>query len=62
MRTDDPIGDMDRYLSNQDRWLESRPECGICGEHIQQDTAVFYDGEWICDECLDDFRKPIEEE
>ena len=62
MRSSNPIADAENYLSKQDEWLSRRPECGICGEHIQQDTAVFYDGEWICDECLDGFRKPIEEE
>lgn len=62
MRTDNPIADAERWLDAQEDWLNNRPECGICGEHIQQDIAVFYDGDWICDECLDDMRKAIEED
>ena len=50
-------------------WAEAReakrlkrfPCCAICGEHIDQEDAVCFHGEWICDDCLDDLRVVLEE-
>jgi formylmethanofuran dehydrogenase subunit E len=39
-----------------------RPECSLCGEHIQQEDAVCIHGEYICDECLENNRIYIEED
>ena len=40
----------------QDRWLERRPKCICCGEHIQDDSAVQIGVDFYCDACLDDAR------
>lgn len=46
---------------NQGEWLERRPKCICCGEHIQDDTAVQIRGDYYCDKCLDDMRVYIED-
>lgn len=49
------------HEAEQEAWLERRPLCCKCDEHIQQEYAVKIDGKWYCDECLDDMREEIEE-
>lgn len=46
---------------SQESWLERRPKCICCGEHIQEDSAVQIRGVYYCDKCLDDMRVLIEE-
>lgn len=42
------------------QWMESLPVCAHCEQPIQQDDAVYIDGKWYCDDCLDSFlRKDI---
>lgn len=62
MFSSDPVID---YLYREiklERKLHRLPVCSICGEHIQQDTALKLDGEWICDSCIDSNREFTEEE
>ena len=56
MWTDDPFADFIRHDAYQDRRLRMLPTCAQCGEHIQQEDAVFVKGGYICDRCLDDLR------
>lgn len=42
-----------------ERELKNLPVCCQCEEHIQQDSAVQFDGNWICDNCLEDLRVDI---
>lgn len=54
---------------NYDQWLqhdterENRlkelPRCCECDEPIQQEDALYINGEYICDRCLDDLRVEI---
>lgn len=60
MWTDDPIADFNRYDSEQQKYLKKLPVCCGCGEPIQQDDAVCIDGDWFCDDCLNDMRQHIE--
>lgn len=46
----------------QAAWLANLPTCERCGRAIMQDTAVFIDGCWYCDDCLFDLRKDVVEE
>lgn len=50
--TDDPVRDAERYQAEQDRKLDALPKCAICGEPIQDESALYLNGEWICDECV----------
>lgn len=47
--------------AEQGQWLECRPKCICCGEHIQDDSAVQIRGDFYCDACLDDMRIYIED-
>lgn len=46
--------------AEQERQLAKLPLCCLCEEHIQQDMAVCINGEWYCDNCLDENRKSID--
>ena len=61
MWTDDPIENFLRHDREQQRQLEKRPKCDICGEHIQDEHCYQIYGETICPECLENqFRTEIE--
>lgn len=49
----------ERHDEEQERRLESLPECAECGEPIQQEFAVCIHGDWYCDCCIKDFRKEV---
>jgi len=52
--------DVDRFLRHEDDCLSRLPTCSICGEPIQQETAVRFDeNDYICDDCLDSCRVSI---
>ncbi len=50
----------ERHDNEMERELEKRPICAYCGEHIQTDMAVYMNGEWICDDCIDEMRISVE--
>ena len=56
--TDDPIQDAERYGADQDKFLSSLPVCGDCGEHIQTEDAYYIDV-WICNDCIDCYKRPV---
>ena len=49
-----------RY-ADQEQWLQRRPKCICCGEHIQEESAVQIRGDYYCDRCLDDMRVYFED-
>lgn len=55
--TDNPVADFEKYDAEHERIMSRLPVCCLCGERIQQDTAVYFYGKWVCDDCLDDMRK-----
>ena len=52
MFSSDPVIDYIHHEIAAERWLEGRPTCSLCGEHIQEDIALRLDGNWICDSCV----------
>ena len=40
--------------------LHKLPKCKECGEHIQQERAVYIGDNWYCDNCLDENRRYID--
>lgn len=58
--TDDPIKDAERYDAYQQKRLERLPECADCGEHIQEEEAFYIHDEWICENCIDSYRRSVE--
>ena len=61
MRRADPLDDFAQDDMVSYRWLMSRPECSICGRHIQEEYAVRINGDWICDSCLKENRRYVED-
>ena len=58
----DPTDAFERHDREQQRWLERRPKCDICGEHIQDEYCYMIGGETVCPECLEnDYRVEIED-
>ena len=58
--SDDPARDAERYMAYLDKRLKRRPVCDCCGEHIQQDRALCFNGSWICDDCIEFLTQEIE--
>ena len=50
-----------RVESEKAKWLAIRPKCSICGEPIQEESALRLDGNWICQRCVEDNTEWIEE-
>lgn len=55
----------ERHDGAQERWLNSRPVCCECGEHIQEEKLYDIDGDLVCDNCLRNYmdkhyRQPTE--
>ena len=57
--TDDPIADFNDYDAEQNRRLEEMPVCADCDEHIHDETAFYINGEWICENCMDAYRREV---
>lgn len=57
MYSDDPVADFERYDAEQENELQRLPVCCECGNPIQQEKAVRINGDWYCDECLDEMRE-----
>lgn len=60
IRTDDPVRDYASYDAEQWEKEQKLPECSRCGERIYSESAVKLDGEYICDNCINDAREYIE--
>ena len=54
--------DFEQRDLEQEQWLECRPVCLCCGEHIQDDSAVQIQESFYCDNCLDGMRVYIGDE
>lgn len=59
-RTDDPIADFDRYDAEQQAKLDKLPECSDC-EHPIQGTYYYINGECICEDCIEDYKRNTED-
>lgn len=47
----------EKHDAEQERWLQSRPVCCECGEHIQDEDLFDIDGDLVCEDCLTDYMK-----
>ncbi len=59
MYTDDPLRDFERWDAERERRLAQLPTCADCGEHIQDETAYYINGEWICKDCMDSYLREV---
>lgn len=60
-RHGDPLEDFNRYDMEKERRLARRPVCSCCGHRIQDETAIYKDGEWTCEKCVDENRVIVED-
>lgn len=54
--TDNPVKDFLSYDREQQKALKKRPICCCCHEPIQQDDAFCVNGEYWCNDCMEDMR------
>lgn len=38
-------------------WEKSRPICTMCREHIMDEFAYDIEGEFLCEDCFDEYKK-----
>ena len=50
----DPLADFNRYDREQERRASRYPLCKYCGERIMGDFVFVFDGECMCEECLNE--------
>ena len=61
-RTDNPIHDFMMHDIEQAEWLEKLPVCVYCNNEIQDECYYDFDGEAVCEECLNKhFRRWTED-
>ena len=59
IRTDDPVKDYDRYDAEEWEKEQKLPICPYCGDRIYTEKAVKLDGEFVCDDCIDNMREYV---
>ena len=59
MWTDDPIADAERYYTSNDKKIEKLPRCSECDCHIVDEYAYYINDEWICDDCMDSYKREV---
>ena len=46
--------------AENEKWLQKRPICSWCEEHIQDDYAYEIDNKLICPNCIDEFKVDLD--
>ena len=54
--TGDPVADAERYFADREKELERLPRCSECDHPITTDKAYYINGEWICEECMEQYH------
>lgn len=57
--TDNPARDFDAWDAEQERRLARLPRCADCDNPIQDETAFYINGEWICEDCMEAYRQEV---
>ena len=58
-RSDDPLADFAAWDREQAAVMERLPECADCGEKITDETAYYIESVWICDHCMESYRRDV---
>jgi formylmethanofuran dehydrogenase subunit E len=48
-----------RHEAEQEFELSKRPVCVDCGEPIQDEEAYYINNEWICEDCMECYRREV---
>lgn len=57
----DNYSQWEEHERKQEAWLRKRPVCADCDQHIQDETAFYINGEWICEDCMDSYRRAVDD-
>ncbi len=61
-RTDDPLADFARHDAEQCEAEKKLPKCDYCNKPITDDFLFDFNGDIICERCLNDnFKKPVDD-
>ena len=60
-RSDSLSRDIDRFLAEDEKALKSLPRCSECDKPISDDFCYQINGELICEDCMQTFRKHTED-
>ena len=62
-RTDDPLDDFARYDAEREREREEirsmLPRCADCDNPIEDEEAYYINGEWICEACMESYKREV---
>lgn len=58
----DALDMYNRHEAEQEAWLNKRPVCSECGHHIQDDYCYQFNGELICQNCLETYHEKMTED
>lgn len=50
----DPAFDYEDFQNELEEEIEKRPVCNMCGSPILTEKAVYYNDQWICEDCEPD--------
>lgn len=59
MRIPDVYEQWERHDMERCKELAKRPVCVECEQEIQEDTAFYINGEWLCESCADSYRREV---
>lgn len=60
----DPAHEWDRHCELEERELAKRQVCSECNEPIMEDYTFYINGEYICQDCMNDYymvETPVED-
>ena len=57
--SDDPLADFERSEREHEKWVKTLPVCADCDEPIQDESAYYINGEWICERCMGAYRQVV---
>lgn len=59
--TDDPVADFLRHDAEKQAELNKLPVCADCGEPIQDEFCYYINDETICPDCMDCYRRSVDD-
>lgn len=57
--SNDPLADFDKWDAEQNKQFANLPVCADCDNPIQDDSAYYINGEWICEDCMDSYKQVV---
>lgn len=55
----DSLSLWEAHDAEQERQLARMPQCADCDNPIQEEEAYYINGEWICERCMDSYKREV---